>query len=79
MQEVYKTTVTCTIGYSIQSPDQSWEKSSVAISSEIGPGYPTKEFMTFVLKSQIEDTANACNEQIEEIAKRIVDAARKAV
>lgn len=75
-QEVYKTEVTCSIGFSICSPDGSWEKSSVSISSEVGPGYPTPDFMTYVMKQQMEDATRGCNEQIQAIAEKIVKEAR---
>lgn len=76
MQEVYKTNVRCEIGFSIQDQRGNWEKSTVSIASDIGPGYPEPMFLEQVLKQQIDDAANACNEQIENIAKKIVDVAQ---
>lgn len=76
-QEVYKTEVTCSIGFSICSPDGSWEKSSISISSECGPGYPTPDFMAYVMKNQMDDATRGCNEQIENIANKIVAETRK--
>lgn len=72
-QEVYRTEVACTIGFSICSPDGSWEKSSVSITSEVGPGYPTADFMSYVIKQQMDDATKGCNEQIESIAAKIVE------
>lgn len=71
-QEVYRTEVECSIGFSIQSPDGSWEKSNVSIKSQVGPGYPEKEFLAYVIKSQMDDAVSACNEQIQTISSRIV-------
>ena len=72
-QGVYKTTVTCSIGYSIESPDKSWEKSNVSISSEIGPGYPEANLMQAVLNQQLNDATRACEEQIQTIANKIIE------
>ena len=72
-QGVYKTNVTCEIGFSIMSPDQSWEKSRVAISSDVGPGYPSPELISAVLSQQMLDATNACEEQIGRIASKIVE------
>lgn len=71
--EVYKTAVTCEIAYSVQTPSGDWTKSRVAITSEVGPGYPQKEFLAWVIKSQIADATQACDEQIETIANKIVE------
>ena len=73
--EVFKTYVTCEIGFSIADQNNNWSKSKVAISSEVGPGYPDKDFLAWVVQSQIADATNACNEQIEELAKRISETA----
>lgn len=70
--EVYRTDVTVEVGYSIQTPSGDWQKNKVALTSQVGPGYPSKEFLAFVLKSQVEDATAACNEQIQEIANKIV-------
>jgi len=78
-QQVYKTDVTCSIGFSICSPDGSWEKSSVSISSEVGPGYPTPEYMSYVLTQQMDDAVKACNKQIGEIANKIVEETRRKI
>ena len=75
-QEVYRTEVTCSIGFSICSPDGSWEKSSVSIASEVGPGYPTPDFMSYVMRQQMDDAVSGCNRQIEEIARKIVEEAK---
>lgn len=72
-QEVYKTNVTCSIGFSIADPNNNWEKSNVSISSDIGPGYPEAEMMQSVLKCQMEDATKACEEQIEAIANKIIE------
>lgn len=72
-QGVYKTTVTVSVGYSIQSPDQSWEKDNVTIASEIGPGYPEASLMQAVLMQQFNDATKACEEQIQMIANKIVE------
>lgn len=77
-QQVYRTEVECTVGFSIQSPDGSWEKSGVSIKSEVGPGYPEPEFMSYVAKTQMSDAVKACDEQIESIARKIVDKARSS-
>lgn len=74
-QGVYKTEVCCSIGFSIQSPDGSWEKSNVSIKSDVGPGYPEAELMVYVAKMQMEDATRICNEQIEGIASKIVEQA----
>lgn len=72
-QGVYKTTVTCSVGYSIESPDHSWEKSNVTLASEIGPGYPEAELMQVVLRQQLDDATRACEEQIQTIANKIIE------
>ena len=76
-QGVYKTNVTCEIGFSIQSPGGSWEKSRVCIASDVGPGYPEPELMAQVCKRQIEDATRACEEQIERIAGKILEQVNK--
>ena len=72
-QGVYKTNVTCELGFSICDPSQNWEKSRVAISSDIGPGYPEPELMQAVLRQQLSDATKACEEQIETIANKIIE------
>ena len=73
-QGVYKTNVTCSIGFSIQDPSSTnWEKSNVSISSDVGPGYPDPELMQLVLKQQMADATKACEEQIEMIANKIIE------
>lgn len=71
-QGVYKTNVTCEIGFSI-TDGTNWEKSRVAISSDVGPGYPEASLMQAVLRQQMLDATAACEEQIEEIANKIVE------
>lgn len=71
--EVYKTNVTCSIGLSIQSPDGSWEKSHISIETEAGPGYPTEAQMAQLLQQQMADATKGANEQIELIAKKILE------
>lgn len=71
--EVYRTDMTVEIGYSIQTPSGDWIKNKVALTSQVGPGYPDKDFLSFVLKSQLSDATQACDEQIEEIARKIVE------
>lgn len=75
-QNVYKTQVTCELGFSIQSPDGSWEKSRVCIASDIGPGYPDPALMAQVCRQQMSDATSACNEQIEMIANKIIQQVR---
>lgn len=75
-QGVYKVSVTCTMNYSIQSVDKSWEKSGVSITSEVGPGYPTPELMRSVMDRQMHDACDGCQQQIDEIAKRIMGGVR---
>ena len=70
-QGVYKTNVTCEIGFSI-TDGTNWEKSRVAISSDVGPGYPEFELMQAVLRQQMLDATKACEEQIENIANKII-------
>jgi hypothetical protein len=72
-QGVYKTEVSCSIGFSIQSPDGSWEKSNVSIKSDVGPGYPEPELMSYVAKMQMDDAVKICEEQIGSIASKIVE------
>ena len=72
-QGVYKTNVTCEMGYSICDPSGNWEKSRVAISSDIGPGYPEANLMQAVLTQQLADATKACEEQIQAIANKIVE------
>ena len=54
-----------------------WEKSDVSISSEVGPGYPSPQMMRFVIHQQMDDAVSGCDEQIETLAKRILEAAAK--
>lgn len=72
-QGVYKTSVTCSIGYSICAPGGDWTKSRVDITSDVGPGYPEASLMQAVLRQQMLDATAACEEQIEEIANKIVE------
>lgn len=77
-QRVLSTRVTCQIGFSIQDPvSGNWEKSDVAISSEIGLGYPSPQTMRYVIRQQMGDAVSGCDEQIETLAKRILEAASK--
>ena len=77
-QRVLSTRVTCQIGFSIQDPvSGNWEKSDVSISSEVGPGYPSPQMMRSVIRQQMDDAVRGCDEQIETLAKRILDAASK--
>ena len=77
-QRVLSTRVTCQIGFSIQDPvSGNWEKSDVAISSEIGPGYPSPQTMRSVIRQQMGDAVSGCDEQIETLAKRVLEAAAK--
>ena len=74
-QGVYKTNVTCSIGFSV-TDGENWEKSNVSISSDVGPGYPDAELMQIVLRQQMLDATRACEEQIEHIASKIVEKVR---
>lgn len=77
-QRVLSTRVTCQIGFSIQDPvSGNWEKSDVSISSEVGPGYPSPQTMRSVIHQQMDDAVSGCDEQIETLAKRILEAAAK--
>lgn len=77
-QRVLSTRVTCQIGFSIQDTvSGNWEKSDVSISSEVGPGYPSPQMMRSVIRQQMDDAVRGCDEQIETLAKRILDAASK--
>lgn len=71
--QTYKTEVTCSIGLSIQSPDGSWEKSNISIMTESGPGYPTEAQMAQLMQQQMADATKGANEQIEMIAKKIIE------
>lgn len=71
-QGVYKTNVTCSIGFSV-TDGENWEKSNVSISSDIGPGYPDASLMQVVLRQQMLDATRACEEQIEHIANKIIE------
>lgn len=70
-QSVYKTRVECSIGFSIQDASGNWEKSNVVIASDVGPGYPEPQLLSWVLKTQIDDATKACQEQIDNIANKI--------
>lgn len=76
-QGVYKTNVTCSLGLSIQSPDGSWEKANVQISSDVGPGYPSAELMQLVMRQQMEDATKGCERWIEDVADEIVRIAQE--
>lgn len=77
-QRVLSTRVTCQIGFSIQDPvSGNWEKSDVSISSEVGPGYPSPQTMHNVIHQQMDDAVSGCDEQIEILAKRILEAAAR--
>ena len=77
-QRVLSTRVTCQIGFSIQDPvSGNWEKSDFSISSEVGPGYPSPQTMRSVIHQQMDDAVSGCDEQIETLAKRILEAAAK--
>jgi hypothetical protein len=69
----YKTEVACSIGLSIQSPDGSWEKSNISITTESGPGYPTEAQMAQLMQQQMADATKGANEQIEMIAAKILE------
>ena len=75
-QGVYKTQVTCEMGFSICDPSGNWEKSRVAISSDVGPGYPEANLIQAVLSQQMSDATAACEEQIQRIANKIVEQVR---
>ena len=75
-QGVYKTQVTCEMGFSICDPSGNWEKSRVAISSDVGPGYPEANLIQAVLSQQMLDATKACEEQIQRIADKIVEQVR---
>lgn len=78
-REVYKTIVTCEIGFSIASIDPrtgqqgAWEKSNVSISTESGPGYPSKEELSYMLSCQMNDAVDGCEEQLQTLANKIVE------
>lgn len=71
-QGIYKVSVECSIGFSIQAPSGDWEKSNVSIRSEVGPGYPEPKLMAWVLSNQMSDATRACQEQIDQITSKIV-------
>ena len=72
-QGVYKTNVTCSLGLSIQSPDGSWEKANIQVSSDVGPGYPEPELMRYVMTRQMEDATKGCEKWIEDVANKIIE------
>lgn len=78
-REIYKTTVTCTIGFSIASIDPktgqpaAWEKSSVSIATESGTGYPSKEELSYMLHCQMTDAVDGCEEQLNTLANKIIE------
>jgi hypothetical protein len=80
--KVYKTTVNVSVGFSIEqvSPDGShaWEKSSVSIATESGPGYPTAEQIAYMGSVQMRDAVDMCDQQIVELANRAIEEARKS-
>ena len=71
--QTYKTEVSCSIGLSIQSPDGSWEKSGIAVTTESGPGYPTEAQMAQLMQQQMADATKGASEQIEMVAKKILE------
>lgn len=78
--KVYKTRCTVNVGFSIEQTDavgnHSWEKSGVSIETESGPGYPSKETLAYMMGVQMRDAVDACDEQIAEIAKRVINGAK---
>lgn len=72
-QGVYKTNVTCSLGLSVESPDGSWEKANISISSDVGPGYPDAELMQAVMTQQMNDAVAGCDRWIEDIANKIIE------
>ena len=71
-QGVFKTTVTCSLGISVETPTKDWMKSNVSVSSEVGPGYPDAELMGVVLRQQMSDAERGCEEYIESLANKIL-------
>lgn len=77
VQQVFKSELTVEIGFSISTPDgKAWEKSNVSIKSHVGPGYPTKETMNAVLRRQMSDAVDACDRQIQELSRIVVENAK---
>ena len=72
-RKVYKTTTTVSVGFSIQDENGNWVKSNVQIAAESGPGYPSKDEIGYMIAVQMQDACESCNDQIGEIAKKIVD------
>lgn len=72
-RQVYKTVATVTLGFSLQDETGSWEKSSVSISTESGPGYPTEAEMAHMMRVQMSDVVRACDEQIGALAQKLVE------
>ena len=78
-QGVYKTQVTCEIGFSVCVNGTDWEKSRVCIASDVGPGYPEPDLMAQVCKRQMADATSACSEQIDFIANKVIQQANARV
>lgn len=74
---VLKTTVTCEVGFSVQTGSGDWEKSGVTVSSEVGPGYPSPQGMSALVRRQMDDAVAACNAQIEQIARKVIKEAQR--
>lgn len=73
MTEIYKTYVEVSVGLSIQDPNGDWEKTNIAIKTESGPGYPDAQTMKVIIQNQMNDAVNGANEQIEMVAKKIIE------
>ena len=64
--QVYKTIVTIEVGCSVQTPDGDWEKFNASVGTEVGPGYPTAEFMNWCVKTQMNDACAAVQTAIND-------------
>jgi hypothetical protein len=72
---VYRVDAEISVNFSIQSPAGDWVKKGVAMTAQIGPGYPTSEYLAAVMHQMNHDCEAVCEEEIDRIAEKIANKA----
>lgn len=72
---VYRVDAEISVNFSIQSPSGDWVKKGVAMTAQIGPGYPTQEFLAAVMHQMNRDCEAVCEDEIDRIAEKIANKA----
>lgn len=72
---VYRVDAEITVNFSIQTPTGDWIKKGVGMTAQIGPGYPTREYLAAVLRQMNSDCEAVCDEEIDRLAEKIANKA----